>query len=321
MTLSPHLVTAIAIIAPGLVFIVYGRVRAHRHRGALVAEDQPIRGKRGRAGLENQANILFERKAEPVPSFLLRRFTVPQRTYLRQQYAPAITGYMLCAYLIFVAVSVGLLSRNPSYAAANVALRIWSSYVDVLTGAGYLSVIAALLTAMTVVAYLKTPSSAVFMRTRPLSHRFLFWGRTSFALAGILAATLTTILASMLLLFFIYGPVWKLAVGWLASIVRLSLSLLTTTALVFSIFVALSCLSRRTPAKGSRAFLPALLGGIFCTLAIRAPRFAFTSTIPRMFFLFPTQASPQPLAFALVPMLCVVMLLLLAQRLSTRFEI
>ena len=155
MTLSPHLVTAIAIIAPGLVFIVYGRVRAHRHRGALVAEDQPIRGKRGRAGLENQANILFERKAEPVPSFLLRRFTVPQRTYLRQQYAPAITGYMLCAYLIFVAVSVGLLSRNPSYAAANVALRIWSSYVDVLTGAGYLSVIAALLTAMTVVAYLE----------------------------------------------------------------------------------------------------------------------------------------------------------------------
>jgi hypothetical protein len=301
MILSPYLCIAIAIIAPGRVLIICVRVRAHSHRGALVAERQPIRGKRGRGVRENRANIPFERKAEPAPSFLLRRFTGPQRTYLRQQLTPAITGYMLCAYLVFVAVSVGLLARNQSYAATSLAPRVWSSYVDVLTNAGYLSVIAALLTAMTVVAYLKTPSSAVFMRTRPLSHRFLFWGRTSFALAGILAAMLTAILTSMLLLSFIYGPVWKAALGWLASIVRLSLSLLTTTALVFSIFVALSCLSRRTPKKGGRVFLPALLGGIFGTLAIHAPRFAFTSAIPRIFFSFPHKPRRNLLPLRLCP--------------------
>jgi hypothetical protein len=305
MTISAPLVIAIAFVAPLLVLIVVGRVKLYRSKSE-----------------SERQSIHFDPKAEPAPNVLLRRFNLPQRTYLRQQYRIALAGFALCAYVLFVTASLGLLPKHiHMYSSARLYQRIWQSYVKVFTATGHLSFAFAFLSGLLAISYLKTPASAVFIRSRPLSHKFLFWGRTTFALAGLLTGTLTAIGASILLLFLIYGPVWKLASDPPASVFRLGLSMLTTAGLAFSITVCGSCLARRSRMRGGWKLPLVLFGVIFGFLAIPVSHLAVTTQIPRILFLFPAQASTERLAFALVPILSAAALLWLAQHLSTHFEI
>jgi len=314
MTLSTPVVIAIAFFGPIAVLMVIGRIKAYLRRAAPVTAE------------ELSLSSLSEPKAELSPNILMRRFNLPQRTYLRAQYALALTCSALSAYVLFVSASLGLLPEHiRMYASANPYQRIWESYVDMLSATGHLSLAFAFLGGLMVVSYLKAPTSAVFIRTRPISQKFLFWGRASFALASILAGALTAIAASVLLLFLVYGPVWKLASAPPASIFRMGLSILTTTALVFSLFIFVTCLFRGTPLRGGSRFLPVLLGITIGSQLLRVSRLAFSTHAPGFLFLFPVQALPQalpvPLTFALVPIVSAAALLWIAQRLSTQFEI
>jgi len=322
MTLSAPVVVAIAFFAPMLVLVVIGRIKMYRRRVASLAAEQPSLLQRTNGESARRAGILFDPPAEVTPNVLMRRFTLPQRTYLRQQHVLALTCSVLFAYILFVLASTGLLPEHiQMYASGGPSQRIWKSYLDVITATGHLSLAFAFLSGLLAVSYLKTPASAVFLRTRPLSRKFLFWGRISFAFASLQTGTLTGIIASILLLFVVYGPVWRVAYGPPASVFRLGLSMLTTTALAFSITVFCSCLSRRDRLRGRLKFLPVLLGAMVGLNAIRVSHFPLATRVPEILFLFPAQASTGPLAFALVPILCAVALLWIAQHLSTHFEI
>jgi hypothetical protein len=280
MTLSLPFVLMMAVAAPILVLIVIARVKAYRRRAstALTAEDPEVR---------------LEPRAELAPSLLLSRLTLPQRTYLRQQYGTARVCFILSTYVLFVTASVGLLPEKVHAAIAVSA----------------------------VITTLKTAPYVTFNRTRPLSFRFLFWGRASVILASLLAATQVALLASVMLLTLIYGPVWRLGSVLLGSMLRLDLSMLTTTTLIFSIFVFLSFIPGPWSRTSKSSVIPAFLGGLIGSQAVFFSRFLLKTPTARALFLFPAQIPPNSCVLALVPLVCVAGLLYFAERLSTRFEV
>jgi hypothetical protein len=307
MTLSTPFVVAVAAVVPILALIVIGRVRAYRRRAA-----QP----------EESAGYRFEPKAERTPSLFLRRFTLPQRTYLNSQFADARICFVVCTYILLVTAAIGLLPNQLHVVTtASYAQQVWARYQDQLTVAGYVAETLSFMIALIVVATLQSRHYANFIRTRPLSFRFLFWGRAFVALASLLAATQAAFLASILLVRFTYGPIWKLASVSLAPVFRVDLSMLTTTALIFSSFVFLALLPRRWSMSGKFKFIPVFLGAAFGSQFLHVSRFLLTTFAAKVLFLFPAQTPPQRYSYALVPLGCVVALLFLAERLSARFEI
>jgi len=294
VTPSTPLFLLIAIAAPMLVLIVIGRAKAHRRRAALPNADAT-------------AGSVFEPQAERDPSFLLRRFTLPQRTYIGQQYAAAWVCFLLFFYLLFVVACIGLLPDQ--------------RFPVQLTMAGYFAEALAFVASVVVVTTLKTPSYATFNRTRPLTYRFLFWARALVILASFLAAIQAAFSASTLLFIIIYGPVGKLASVRAGSILRLDLSMLTTTALVFSIFVFLSFLPLSWPRLAEKKWILLIVGGVAGSQAVFFSRFLLKTPAARALFLFPAQAAPSAYTFALVPLVCVAVLLFFAERLASRLEI
>jgi hypothetical protein len=308
MILSAPDVLAAAAIAPILGLIVIGRVKAYRSRAAGPPDES--------------AGTRFEPEPERTPALFLGRFTLPQRTYLKQQFSAARICFVLCAYIFFVAAGIGLLpDQLPFVTAASHDLHIWRRYQDQLTMAGYFAEVSALFTAAVVVATLQSPPYGNFNRTRPLSLRFLFRGRAFIVLAGLLVATQAGLLASILLLRFTYGPVWKAASTPSRSVFQLDLSMLTTTALLFSLCIFLAFIPRSWRANGKSKFIPALLGAVFGSQLFSATRFLSTTFAAKILFWFPAEALPQRYPYALVPLGCAVALLFLAERLSARFEV
>jgi hypothetical protein len=260
MSLSSVLFLPIALLGPFFLLAIYLRIRlVYKRRVSRAMEES------GR-----ELTALFEPKDEPAPGFFLRRFTLPQRTYIREQYGIARVGYTICAWVIFVFLSSDLLPQQVERFDAEFShpQRVWFSY---LHGLGPMIISVAffsLLTSMVTTTYLQGLQQGTYIRIRPLTRKFLFWARTGSALATLLAAILSAILGSLLLLLIVYGPVWTSLADptWRGpaafgnpqqthhlyqvillvstSTSRLVISLLTTAALVFSFFAALNTLSK-----------------------------------------------------------------------------
>jgi hypothetical protein len=334
----------VAILGPFVLLVIYQRIRlVYRRRANRALEES------GR-----ELPVLFEPKDEPAPGFLLRRFTLPQRTYIREQYGIARVGYTLCAWVIFVFLSSSLLPQQVERFDAEFShpQRIWFSY---LHGFGPMIIVIvsfSLMASIVTTTYLQSPQQGPYIRTRPLTRKFLFWARSGSALATLLAAILSAILGSFLLLFIVDGPVWTSLADrtWrgsaafgnsqqthhlyhvvllvLTSMPRMTISLLTTAALIFSFFAVLNSLSKSTVRNSYFLGLPiAIYVGV-----IESQR--FTGSLARhhalglviahlkeVLFLYFSLGPPPRWFYALVPIFLSVVFLWLAQIFCARKEL
>ena len=323
MTLSIFSIIAIAGIAPLAVLIIVARIQVYRRRAAAKIAKELAASKRAAGEPENLPESRFEAKAEPTPGFMLRRFTHPQRVYLREQFAPARFGFFFCAYVLTVVISLGLLPQQVRQVGiSNLSAQVWLSFMSQLNMAYFVALLLAIFTAILVITNLQTPTVAIFIRTRPLSHSFLFWARTATALAALIASILTAILASTTLLLLTYWAQIPSASGLVQPILAPSLSILITAVLVFSIFTLGAFIPGRfhTLGKKGKFSVPAL-GAIASITAINIERAIHAAPTARLFFLLPTHAATSIYVLALVPIACSVAFLAVAQRLSARFEV
>jgi hypothetical protein len=219
--------------------------------------------KKGRLALKNgePPATPFEPKPEPAPGIFLRRFNPPQRVYLRRQRRIWLLGYILCSWILFVTFSVSLppqMADNGGFA-LSLPQSVWYTCVRVGFGVDvtFCSLSAVLFGG---IAVQRKTVAVRFMRTRPVTLRLIFWGRTGLALTNLLAGITTAALGFFLLLLIFYGPVWNHVPSAISaqeiteqqadyvisalqtSPARLVLSLLTTSTLVFSLVVLLRSL-------------------------------------------------------------------------------
>ena len=196
-------------------------------------------------------------------------------------------------------------------------------------------------------AGLTTGATGAFNRTRPLTHRFLFWARILSAIATVFASLATAGVVSFVLLLVFYGPVWLHLLDIAksgsngpcrgcrrqayapypellqSSASRLFLSLATTALLIFS--AALLVFSPSSRFLNRR--VPAYSSCVLTTLAVQAVRAIFTSRqrfglLPAAFFLCTGLGPPtRPYAYVLVPILVSASLLFIAQLLIRRVEL
>jgi hypothetical protein len=344
MSLWTFLFFPIALLGPFVLLVLYLRIRlVYKRRASRVLEES------GR-----ELPVLFEPKDEPSPGFFLRHFTLPQRTYIREQYSTARVGYTICAWVIFVFLSSDLLPQQVERFDAEFShpQRVWFSYLHGL-GPSILGVAFFSLLASTVaISYLQAPQQGIYIRTRPLTRKFLFWARTGAALATLLAAILSAILGSFLLLFIVDGPVWTSLADrtWrgpaafgnsqqthhlyhvillvLTSMPRMTISLLTTAALIFSFFAVLNSLSKSAVRNSYFLAFPLVLYfGVIETQSLASSLAAHRTLglviahLKEVLFLYFSLGPPPPWFYALVPIFLSVALLWFAQIFSARKEL
>jgi hypothetical protein len=186
-------------IAPLPILIVVGRIRL-------------LLRKRRESSEEPVVPKPFAPKPEPTPGWLLRRFTLPERTYLRQQATTAKAGFYIVAWCIFALAVSGLLpggDQNLQDWPPGSAQAIWFSYLSGTLMLVPLGVVLAMGTALTSGFGIASTGPVAMNRTRPLSFWLLFWGRVGTALATMLAGYATGIALSLLVLLALHGPVWR----------------------------------------------------------------------------------------------------------------
>jgi len=325
-------IIVLEVVAPVVILIVYGRIKIARAK---------------RKGTDGDPLVVpdFEPKPEAVPGFFLSYFSVPQRAYLRQQIALGRAFYYIVAYLFVVVFTSGLLpSSVDRYGPEQpLAQRVWYSYLEHIT-LGELALDAMMVMAAMIAVYaLTTGAQAVFNRTRPLTHRFLFWARILSAIATILASLATALAVSFVLLLLFYGPVWLHLLDTLApgtvlshrqemhliqslqtSVPRLFLSLATMALLIFSAGVLLLILGSWFPNKRTgrgMAVIFGLAGGIAFVHFVHVVRGPLALLLSRVFFLYMDLGPPPRYGYVLVPVLASTVLLFIAQRLIRRVEL
>lgn len=289
----------------------------------------------------------FDPKPEAPPGILLRRFNFPQRIYLRSQRRIWLLGYVLCSWVLFVMFCENL---PPQIADSHglpltLAQSVWYAYLRV--GFGFDLIICGFAATLFAAGAIQRKSSMELksLRTRPLTLRFLFWSRTGLALTSLLAAIGTAALGFFLLLLTFYGPVWNHLQNAISfqgiteqhahyvistlqtSPLRLVLSLLTTSLLIFSIVVAIRSLPWSfTPCSNSTlgtvlVFLYWMAGFILLVFLVLWGNESLQ--LARVLFLYNhknVEPAP-PYAYALLPTVIAAALLRLAQLFSARKEI
>jgi hypothetical protein len=344
MNFPGFLFIPIATLGPFVLLVIYQRIRLVYKRRANRALEESGR----------ELPVLFEPKDEPAPGFFLRRFTFPQRTYLREQRSAARMYYIICAWVMFVFLSSSLLPREIERFDAEFShsQRVWFSY---LRGLGLMIIMVAffsLMTSIITTSYLQEPRLGTYIRTRPLTRKFLFWARIGSALATLLAAILSGALGSLLLMLIVYGPVWTSLADstWrgtvafgnsqqthhlyhviqlvLTSMPRLMLSLLTTAALIFSFFAVLNTLSKSTVRNAYLlAFSLAIYFGVIeaqrLTSSLAAHRALGLSIAhcKEVLFLYFSLGPPPPWFYAFIPIFLSAVFLWLAQIFFARKEL
>lgn len=196
--LIPILIPVFAYLAPIVILIIIGRIKVRRkNRQQELEGDVPTPS--------------FETASEPQPGIFLRRFNPAQRVYLREQRAIVRFGGLYAAWIFIVLLGSGLLPQSVDRYGIDQSLpqRVWFSYLSHLAAAVGAVGIIALFASVIALSNLVLASAASFIRTRPLTLRFLFWARVGPALATLLAALLTAAACSFLLLLALHGPVWK----------------------------------------------------------------------------------------------------------------
>jgi hypothetical protein len=332
--MSAGLVLFLEFIAPLVILIVYVRIKNLANRSKLAAlQSQPI-----------SAPAPFEPKPEPTPNLFMRRFTTPQRAYLRQQIATGKAFYYVAAWAFIVFFTSGLLPQyvNRYGTGQPLAQRVWYSFLLHTSTVGIVFGVMMLMAALLAVGGVVDGSQAIFNRTRPLTLSFLFLARVLPAIATILASLVTGMAVSFLLLLIFYGPVWlhlldasslsasltreqasHLVQILQTSVLRTFLSLITTALLIFSVAVAL--ISQPFPFLRNRAnrlvLIPLMtIAGILGSEAVHFLGSPFFSRWSRILFMYTTLGPPPPYVYALVPILASASFLVLAAFCISRVE-
>ena len=331
--MSAGLVLFLEFIAPLVILIVYVRIKNLINKRKLAAlQSQPI-----------SAPAPFEPKPEPTPNLFMRRFSLPQRAYLRQQIATGKAFYYIAAWGFIVFFTSGLLPQyvNRYGLEQPLAQRVWYSYLLHISVVNVIFGIMMLASALLAVSGLISASQAIFNRTRPLTLSFLFWARVLPAIATILASLATGMAVSFVLLLIFYGPVWlhlldasslsaltRVQASHLVQILQTSapftfLSLITTALLIFSAAVVLISqpfpFLRNRPSKS--VLLPlTMFFGILGSEAVHFLGGPFFSRWSRILFMYTTLGPPPPYVYALVPILASASLLVLAAFCISRVE-
>jgi len=301
--------TLVLLFAPLPVLIVVARIRLQRKR---VSEDNSV------------VPQAFAPKPESAPGIWLRRFSLPERTYLRQQAGAAKIGFYIVAWSVSVLASSTLLPGGPDvhygWYAGEPAF-VWDRYLTsmfLLTPAGFLF---AIITALTAGVGLSAIGTYAINRTRPVTHRLLYWGRVGIALLTLLAGYFTGIAVSLALLIVLHGPVWQhlnangqgLQItlmqmrrwNWMlnTSLARFLASVATSMSMIFSAFVLLPQLQLgRVRLKMGK--------GLGMLVGLTLPFYIFFSQLgsfllprfTRMFFIYGLSTKvPPPWIAALVP--------------------
>jgi hypothetical protein len=319
---------------PFLVLIVYGQIKL----------------KRQAAELERNGGV--EPPYAPVepsaPGWLLRRFHVSERTQLRRMKNLPWTILGMFAWVLSFAMTGGLL---PSAIAKidlgqGVATNIWHSYLTQgLLASTPMCTIFTMMGAGLAMLELATAASGQFVRTRPLSRRFLYWSRVLPTLTAMIGGFVLAAALSWVLLLACYGPVYRyldsdsllaaasfhdnhlahlgrLGEAWrthLTSAPRLLLSLLTTMLMEFGFVVALLLQPIRMLRSKVVGGVLIWLGFIFFailtpTINVISPRYA------RFFFLYNRLGPPPGYGHALVPVTVAIVFLVLASFFHERLE-
>lgn len=332
--MNAAVIIGLELVGPLAPLIVYARIKVARKRRQAEADEL--------AGIDPQPS--FTPKTEPAPNFFLCHFSLPQRTYLRQQFgiAKGAGSVYLWAFIVFF--TAGLLPGSVDLYGIQqpLAQRVWYSYlytVSVIgTVMGVMVVFAALIVS---VGFIISSSQSAFTRTRPLSKRFLFYGRTIPALLTVLATLLASLTISFLLLLVFYGPVWlhlhdnpatrlnafqrsNLELLTQSSAPVIFLSLLTTSTLIFSAAVALAFQPFRVTSNriGGALSIPMLL--LFAIVGLNAYKTLggdFFDRFGRILFIDFHLGPPLPYSYAIIPILVSAALLLIAQAFASRIEL
>lgn len=324
-------IVGMELIAPLVILIIYLRVKTARARRKADGEAASVRP--------------FEPEAEPIPGFFLRYFPAPQRTYLRQQIALGKAFYYATAWIFIVLFTSGLLPPFIS-ASGMQQLRpqgVWYSYLRHIAHGEIALGLMMLAAAAIAVVSLTTGSQAIFYRTRPLTHRFLFWARVLSAIATILASLATAIAVSFVLLLLFYGPVWLHLLDGLksgmvlshqqetqlvrllqTSAPRIFLSFTTTALLICAVTIFLLIIGSRFPAGRSGKAAVAPVCAVLGVMSVQLVGIAKESSglpISRVFFLYADLGPPPPYGYMFISLLTAAALLLLAQLFSRRIEL
>lgn len=306
--------------------------------------------KKGRLALKNgklASEPPFDPKPEPASGILLGRFNLPQRSYLRRQGRIGRSGYIAGSWVLFVLFCESLPPQMAdSYdSALSVPQSVW--YLNLRSGFGFDLFICCVAAALLACAAIQRKSSIELrsLRTRPLTLRFLFWARTGWALATLLASIATAAVGFLLLLLIFYGPVWNHVPSAISAPgiteqeahdlistlqttpVRPILSWLTTSTLIFSLIVAVRSLPWG-PVRKSNSTFATMRAALYWTIGFMVLLFFLAWTPPslefvrRILFLYNHHdGGPPPYACSLIPIVIAAALLRFGQFCYARKEI
>ncbi len=342
MSLSPQVFILIALFGP-LYLLIYGR--SVQMRRALRRQEQ-----------EGEAETPpFAAGKTLTYSRLLQRFTLPEQAFLSEQSKLLLWLYGIMTYASLVTLAAGLLPDSVNRYGLQQSLpeRVWYSYLSSYGSAGLYLSFFVVIAAFTAIFSLVT-SSSVVSRTRPVPLRILFWGRVGGMYAALLAGVATGVFASLGLLLFVYGPVWKhlfdaarivapnvqhlhaavrlrglpgviymtpeqsrhLILSLQSSAPRIALALVAQCSLAFSFVVAAIALPPRFFGTAALRTFILFVAVIGIQLAtILSPR------LTRGFFFSTQLGHPPPYAAFVAPVALSVLLLVVAQQAATRREL
>lgn len=345
MSLSPHLFTAIALFSPMYLFIFIRRVQLRR-----AIRMQELQG--------DKETRPFTPGRTTSSSRLLHRFTLPERAYLSAQRNLLLWVYGVMAYASFVVLASSLLPGNVDRYGLQQSLpeRVWYSYLTAYGSAStYLGIFSFIAAIVAIFGFVT--SGPAFLRTRPVSLRFLFWGRVGGIYVALLFGIATGALGSFLTLLVIHGPVWKhlfdaardvapnsqhlpaavhlnglpgtmymtveeshhLMLSLQTSALRLGLALITGSAVMFSFIVAAFALPPRLFGTAAlRSFILIIAVIGVQVAAILSPRLA---RVTRTLFLSTQLGHPPPYLGFVFAITLSFMFLVLAQQAAKRREL
>lgn len=284
----------------------------------------------------------FEPRAESSGA-LLRRFTPPQRVYLRQQLKLSAGVYLFLGWIFLFMLSLPFLGQ-PATASLwfNPSALFWFRFLGGEVSAVHVMGSMLFFDAFLTISPLRLGGEARYYRTRPLSIGFLFWARLLPLLFALIVAIATSIAVVYGLVFALKGPIWQhlpsaiprslgpedadIARDYLnllvTSVPRVLLSTLTTILMLFSAMLVMVTIPRKNPGtSGVRFLVPIFIVGA------AGPSFwnlfnTFQHVhLPRELFIYDYLGPPPPYGFALVPIALSVIFMALARYLVTRLEV
>jgi len=257
-----------AVCSPLVPLIVYGRMKRNRQLAAQqLAAAEP-----------GDDYPLPSATPETGSGVWLQRFSVPERTWLREQWPLARFGFIASAWIVLLVLIIPLFPQyvRASYPRYPFPVALFVKYQGGFLAATVFAAAAAFFaTTLTVVSWQGGPAG-IFWRTRPLPLRFLFWSRSMMALAALEAGLFSAFFLDLVFGWSVYGHLWAHLPAVPANLPYLSdlnssvtawfdpmLTLAVRASLIFAGVLLLSCLpfkNTKGPARGITAAIGGLAG-------------------------------------------------------------